>query len=143
MIELPEGYRMSFAPEDVDPVAAHTFLTRSYWATGVKPETVARAIQNSLCCTVHHANSQVGMARVISDYATYAYLTDVYVLEEHQGKGLAKAMLTAIKAHQELQGVGMWMLFTRTAHSLYARYGWQPLAHPERAMLLDSRGLPA
>jgi GNAT superfamily N-acetyltransferase len=66
-------------------------------------------------------------------------LTDVYVLEEHQGKGLASAMLAAIKAHQELQDVDMWMLFTRTAHSLYARFGWKPLAHPERAMLVDTR----
>ena len=139
MIELPDGYRLSFDPGDVDAVAAHAFLTNSYWATGIKLETLARAIQHSLCCTVHSENGQIGMARVISDYATYAYLTDVYVLEAHQGQGLAKAMLAAIQAHQELQGVRMWMLFTRTAHSLYARFGWQPLAHPERAMLLDSR----
>ena len=139
MSRLPAGYRLSFDPGDVDAVAAHAFLTRSYWATGITLETVARSIQHSLCCSVHHANAQIGMARVITDYATYAYLTDVHVLEEHQGQGLAKAMLTAIQAHQELQGVQMWMLFTRTAHSLYARFGWKPLAHPERAMLIDSR----
>ena len=139
MSALAEGYRLSFEQRDADPVAAHGFLTRSYWAKGIKLETVARAIQHSLCCTVHHADGQVGMARVISDYATYAYLTDVYVLEVHQGQGLAKAMLAAIQAHKELREVQMWMLFTRTAHSLYARFGWQPLAHPERAMLIDSR----
>jgi GNAT superfamily N-acetyltransferase len=139
MSALPKGYRLSFDPGDVDVVAAQAFLTRSYWAQGIELESVARSIQHSLCCTVHQANAQVGMARVISDYATYAYLTDVYVLEEYQGQGLASSMLTAIKAHKALQGVGMWMLFTRTAHSLYARFGWKPLAHPERAMLVDTR----
>jgi GNAT superfamily N-acetyltransferase len=139
MSALPSGYRLSFEPVDADPVAAHAFLTRSYWAEGIKLETVTRAMQHSLCFTVHHAGAQVGMARVISDCATYAYLSDVYVLEEHQGRGLAKAMLTAIQAYPDLRGVTLWMLFTRTAQSLYAQFGWQPLAHPERAMLLDTR----
>jgi GNAT superfamily N-acetyltransferase len=75
------------------------------------------------------------MARVISDRATFAYLADVYVLEDHQGCGLAQAMLAALHDHSELQGLRRWMLFTRDAHSLYARFGWEPLAHPERAML--------
>lgn len=139
MSALPEGYRLSCEQGDADPVSAHSFLTRSYWSPGIALEKVARAIQNSLVCTVHFDNAQVGMARIISDHATYAYLTDVYVLDEHQGKGLASAMVTALKAHPELQDLHMWMLFTRTAHSLYERFGWKPLAHPERAMLLDLR----
>lgn len=77
------------------------------------------------------------MARVISDQATYAYLTDVYVLEDHQGQGIAQAMLRALLDYPGLQGLGRWMLFTRDAHSLYARFGWKPMEHPERAMLLD------
>ena len=75
------------------------------------------------------------MARVISDRATFAYLADVYVLEEHGRQGLAQAMLAALHAHPDLQGLRRWMLFTRDAHSLYARFGWEPLEHPERAML--------
>lgn len=137
MSTLPAGYRLSFDPADVDPVAAHAYLARSYWAPGIPLETVRRAIEHSLCCSVHHADGQVGFARVITDYATHAYLADVYVLEEHQGRGIAQAMIAAVKAHPELQGLRRWLLFTRDAHSLYARFGFEPLAHPERAMLLD------
>jgi GNAT superfamily N-acetyltransferase len=134
---LPPGYRLSFDPADADPVAAHAYLTRSYWSPGIPLETVRRAMAHSLCCTVHDAGGQVGLARVITDYATHAYLADVYVLEEHQGRGLAQAMLAAILARPELQGLRRWMLFTRDAHSLYARFGWEPLSHPERAMLIE------
>jgi GNAT superfamily N-acetyltransferase len=134
---LPSGYRLSFDPADADAKAAHGYLTRSYWAPGIPLETVRRAMEHSLCCTVHDASGQIGMARVVTDYATVAYLSDVYVLEEHQGKGIAQAMLTALLDHPGLQGLRRWMLFTRDAHSLYARFGWQPIEHPERAMLLD------
>ncbi|MDD3799993.1 MAG: GNAT family N-acetyltransferase [Novosphingobium sp.] len=137
MNALPEGYRLSFDPADADPAAAHAYLTRSYWAPGIPVETVARALDNSLCCTVHDGGGQVGLARVISDFATFAYLSDVYVLEQHQEQGLAKAMLAALHVHPRLQGLRRWMLFTRDAHSLYAGFGWKALAHPERAMLLD------
>ena len=137
MSAVPDGYRLSFDPADADPVAAHAYLTRSYWSPGIPLEAVARAMRHSLCCTVHDAGGQIGMARAITDYATHAYLADVYVLEEHQGKGLAQAMVAAMKAHPELQGLRRWMLFTRDAHTLYARFGFAPLAHPERAMLLD------
>ena len=77
------------------------------------------------------------MARVVSDLATFAYLSDVYVLEDHQGQGIAQAMMSALFDYPDLRGLRRWMLFTRDAHSLYARYGWEPLEHPERAMLLD------
>jgi GNAT superfamily N-acetyltransferase len=134
---LPPGYRLSFDPAEADPVAAHAYLTRSYWSPGIPLETVRRAMAHSLCCTVHDAGGQVGLARVITDYATFAYVADVYVLEEHQGRGLAQAMLAALLAHPELQGLRRWLLFTRDAHSLYARFGWSRLTEPERAMLLD------
>jgi GNAT superfamily N-acetyltransferase len=135
---LPAGYRLSFDLADADAAAAHAYLTRSYWSPGIPLETVRRAMAHSLCCSVHDAGGQVAMARVITDYATHAYVADVYVLEDHQGKGLAQAMMAAVKAHPELQGLRRWMLFTRDAHTLYARFGFEPLAHPERAMLLDS-----
>ena len=128
---------MSFDQADADPVAAHAYLTRSYWAAGVPLETVRKSMAHSLCCTVHDADGQVGMARVITDYATHAYVADVYVLEEHQGKGIAQAILAALKAHPDLQGMRRWMLFTRDAHKLYERFDFVPLAHPERAMLIE------
>jgi GNAT superfamily N-acetyltransferase len=74
---------------------------------------------------------------VITDYATHAYVADVYVLVEHQGKGIAQAILAALKAHPDLQGMRRWMLFTRDAHTLYERFDFVPLAHPERAMLIE------
>lgn len=134
---LPDGYRLTFDPVEIDAIAAHTYLTRSYWSPGIALDVVERALAHSLCCTVHASAGQVGLARVISDRATFAYLSDIYVLEEHQGKGIAKAMLEALAAHPDLQGLRRWLLFTRDAHSLYARFGWKPLNHPERAMLLD------
>lgn len=137
MSALPRGYRMSFAPEDADPVAAHAYLTRSYWSPGIPLETVAKAMRHSLVCSIHDESGQIAMARILSDYATHAYLADVYVLEEHQGKGIAHAMLAALRAHPDLQSLRRWLLFTRDAHSLYARFGWEPLAHPERAMLIE------
>jgi GNAT superfamily N-acetyltransferase len=71
---------------------------------------------------------------VVTDRATFAYLADVYVLEEHRGRGLARAMVAHLQAHPELQGLRRWMLFTVDAHALYERLGWKPLAHPERGM---------
>ncbi|MDG2002206.1 MAG: GNAT family N-acetyltransferase [Novosphingobium sp.] len=128
---------MSFDLADADAVAAHDFLTRSYWSPGISLETVRRGMEHSVCCTVHTAAGQVAMARVVSDLATFAYLSDVYVLEDHQGQGIAQAMMSALFDYPDLRGLRRWMLFTRDAHSLYARYGWEPLEHPERAMLLD------
>ena len=137
MTALPPGYRLSFEQADADPVAAHAFLTRSYWSPGIPLETVKRAMGNSLCCTVHDGQGQVAMARVTTDRATFAYLADVYVLEGHEGQGIAQAMVAALRVHPELQGLRRWLLFTRDAHSLYARMGFVPLPHPERAMLID------
>lgn len=128
---------MTFAPGEADPVAAHAFLTNSYWSPGISVETVRKAMKHSLCCTVHHAAAQIAMARLLTDYATHAYVSDVYVLDDHRGQGIAKAMLAAVLAHPDLQGLKHWMLFTRDAHSLYERFGWKPLANPERAMLLE------
>lgn len=141
MSMLAEGYRLSLDTAEADPVAAHAYLTRSYWSPGIPLETVRRAMAHSIIASLHDASGQIGMARVVSDRATFAYLADVYVLEEHQGRGLAQAMLAALESHPELQGLRRWMLFTRDAHSLYAKSGWKPLAHPERAMLKDNPGV--
>ena len=137
MTILPPGYRLIEDQDDIDSVAAHAFLTTSYWSRGIPLETVRRAIDGSFVVAVQHEGAQVAMARLITDYATFAYLADVYVLEAHRGKGLSQVMLAHLQAHPRLQGLRRWMLFTRDAHGVYAKQGWESLAHPERAMLLN------
>jgi len=134
MNALPPGYELTGDPARIDPVAAHAYLARSYWSPGIPLETVRRALANSLAVAVLHEGQQVAMARVITDKATFAWLADVYVLEEHQGQGLAGAMLAWLKAHPELQGLRRWQLVTLDAHELYRRHGWSALSRPERAM---------
>ena len=137
MTALPAGYELTDDPARIDAVAAHAYLASSYWSPGIPLETVARAIANSLSVAVLHDGKQVAMARLVTDFATMAYLADVYVIEEHRGRGLSKAMLAHLHGRPDLQGLRRWLLFTRDAHSLYERFGWTALAHPERAMLQD------
>ena len=132
MSALPDEYVLTF--DRVDAVAAHAYLTRSYWSPGIPLATVERALANSLSVTVWHGEAQIALARVVTDRATFAYLADVYVLEEHRGHGVSKAMVQALHDHPELQGLRRWSLFTIDAHGLYAGLGWTPLAHPERGM---------
>jgi GNAT superfamily N-acetyltransferase len=138
MSTLPPGYALTDDPARIDPVAAHAYLTRSYWSPGIPLDIIRRAIANSICVAVLHGDTQVAMARVISDRATFAYLADVYVLEQHRGQGLSKAMLGHLHARSELQGLRRWALFTRDAHELYAQFGWQKTQHPERLMLCEN-----
>ena len=136
------GYRLGFAAADIDVAAAHAFLSRAYWCEGIPYETLARAIANSLCVALHaDGEGQVGFARVVTDRATFAYLCDVYVLEAHRGRGLAAWMVQSLQAHPDLQGLRRFMLFTRDAHALYARHGFQPLATPQRGMEIVRPGL--
>ena len=125
--------------ERVDAVAAHAFLTARYWSPGIPLETVERAIRGSLCFSLWHEpaggpSAQVGFARMITDRATFGYLADVYVLEAHRGRGLAKWMMRVVVEHPELQGFRRWCLATRDAHGLYAQFGFKPLATPDRWM---------
>lgn len=117
---------------DID--AIHAFLAQSYWSPGIPKAVVERAIANSVCFGVFHAGRQVGFARVVTDKATFAYLADVYILEAHRGKGLAGRIMAAVKRHPDLQGLRRMLLATRDAHGLYAKYGFRPLASPERMM---------
>jgi GNAT superfamily N-acetyltransferase len=112
----------------------HAFLTASYWAEGVSRETVGRSIENSIPFGLYVSGTQVGFARVISDRASYAYLADVYVEEEHRGKGLSKLLMRAVMGHPELQGMRRWLLGTRDAHGLYRQFGFTELQRPERWM---------
>ena len=123
-------------PARLDMDVIHGFLTATYWSPGISRELVERAVRNSLCFGVYEDNRQVGFARVVTDQATFAYLSDVFILESHRGRGLAKALMSAIVADARLQGLRRWMLATRDAHTLYERYGFTPLAKPQRFMEL-------
>ena len=117
----------------------HGFLVESYWVKGIPREVVARSIENSLCFGIYCGAAQVGFARVISDLATYAYVADVFVLDSHRGKGLGVWLMECIMQHPGLQGLRRWTLATRDAHGLYAKFGFLPLAVPERFMELHDR----
>ena len=120
---------------DVD--AIHGFLTNCYWAKGIPREVVARSIQQSLCFGVYDGSgAQVGFARVISDFATIAYVGDVFVLDTHRGRGLGKWLMESITHHPALQNLRRWILTTRDAHGLYAQVGFTPVQSPERFMEL-------
>ena len=127
-------FLISTDPARLDVEASHAFLTRAYWCEGIPRETVARALQNSLCFGLFDGDQQIGLARVVTDYATFAYLCDVYVLEGYRGRGLGKWLIECVMAHPELQGLRRCNLVTRDAHQLYAPFGFKPLAAPDRHM---------
>jgi GNAT superfamily N-acetyltransferase len=130
-----DGYIISTEKSRLDPAAIHAYLTRSYWSPGIPRHLVEKALAGSLCFGLFtEKGQQVGFARMITDGATFAYLADVYVLEEHRGKGLSKWLMETILAHPSLQGLRRLLLATRDAHELYARYGFKPLARPESFM---------
>jgi GNAT superfamily N-acetyltransferase len=135
--DLPPGYRLTEDQAEIDPVAAHAYLTTSYWSPGIPFETVRDALTNSFCVATMKDGVQVAMARLVTDYATFAYLADVYVLEQHRGIGLSKAMLAHLQTHPQFQGLRRWALFTQDAQSLYAQFGWKQYPHPERMMTRD------
>jgi len=127
---------LSTDPGQLDVDFIHGFLTQSYWAKGIPREVVARSIENSLCFGVYAQGKQVAFARIISDFATYAYLGDVFVIEPYRGHGLGKWMMECIRQHPRLQGLRRWTLLTRDAHGLYEQFGFTPLKKPERYMEL-------
>jgi GNAT superfamily N-acetyltransferase len=121
-------------PSRLDLDVVHGFLATSYWAAGIPRETVERAVRHSLCFGAFDGDQQVGFARVISDYATYAYISDVFVVPSHRGRGVGKQLMAAIMAHPDLQRLRRWTLFTRDAHGLYRQFGFGEPRHPERLM---------
>ena len=130
---------ISTDPERLSLDVVYGFLTNCYWAKGIPREVVARSIQNSLCFGVYDGNgAQVGFARVISDFATIAYIGDVFVLETHRGHGLGKWLMECIMRHPGLQNLRRWILTTRDAHGLYSQVGFTPVKVPERFMELHN-----
>jgi len=123
--------------ERLNLAVIHGFLTNCYWAKGISREVVARSIEHSLCFGIYDGSgAQVGFARVVSDYATVAYLGDVFVLESHRGRGLSKWLMECIIQHPALQNLRRWILLTRDAHGLYSQFGFTPIETPERYMEL-------
>lgn len=134
-------YRITIDKKEMDIDAIHHYLSRSYWAENVPKKVVATAIENSLCfgvllAEVSGEDKQVGFARLITDSATFAYLADVYVLEEHRSQGLSKQMMKQIVEHPQLQGLRRIMLATRDAHGLYEQFGFTPLTDDKMFMQL-------
>lgn len=135
MTEFRRGtFTITTDPARIDRAAAHAFLTGSYWARGVPREVVDRSIENSIAFALFDGERQIGFARAVTDRATFAYLSDVYVLDEYRGRGLARWLVETVLAHPDLQGLRRWMLATRDAHGLYAKVGFTPLDAPERFM---------
>lgn len=112
----------------------HDFLTNSYWSKGIKIERVKKAIQGSLCFGVYHNTKQIGFARVITDFTSFGYLADVFIIEKYRGRGLSVWLMKCILNHPELKDVKSWMLATRDAHGLYSKFGFKPLKEPQKYM---------
>ncbi|WP_260260312.1 GNAT family N-acetyltransferase [Vibrio intestinalis] len=128
-------YSISDDADRIDFDTVHQFLSNSYWAKGIPAQTLRRGLSHSLCFGVYenHTN-QVGFARVISDFATYAYILDVFILEPHRGQGVGKDLIATILKHPDLQGIRRISLGTKDAHGLYAQYGFKPIDSPENVM---------
>ena len=129
-----DGFMISTDRSRLQPETIHAYLSRSYWAAGRTRAQVERSLEHSLCFGVFDGDAQIGLARVVTDYATFAYLCDVYVLEAYRGRGLGKWLMSIVMAHPDLQGLRRWSLATRDAHGLYRRHGFRELEAPERWM---------
>jgi N-acetylglutamate synthase-like GNAT family acetyltransferase len=127
-------YEISTDPARVDVGTVHEFLTNSYWAKGIPLETVQRSIENSISFGVYRGQQQVGFARAISDLATFAYLADVFIVPSFRGRRLSRWLMECIVSHPDLQGLRRWMLATKDAHGLYAKFGFTPIKNPDSWM---------
>lgn len=124
MTALPQGYRLETDAARFDRPLMHTVLANSYWAQGLTRERMDRAVDHSLCVAAFHGAAQVGFARAVTDRAHFAWIADVFVLPEHGGKGLARAMVSHLHDHPELAGVRRFLLVTRDAEGVYEKLGY-------------------
>lgn len=129
-----DGYLLSTDKSKIDVEAVHNFLSHSYWAESIPLEVVQKSIDHSLCFAIYRQQDLIGFARVISDFATFAYLADVFILPRERGKGLSKWLMEIIMAHPQLQGLRRFTLATRDAHHLYTQFGFVSFAKPDRWM---------
>lgn len=131
-----DPYLISTDPTLIDLDVVHGFISHTYWANGISRERMERAVSNSLMFGVYlgEERQQIGGARIVTDHATFAYLADVFIVEEHQGKGLSKWLCEQLFEHPDLTHLRRWILATKDAHTLYEKYGFTPLAEPGRYM---------
>ena len=127
-------YVISTDKSRLDLTVIHNFLKTSYWAAGIPLEVVRRSIEHSLSFGLYKEEQQIGYARVITDYATFAYLGDVFILEPFRGQGLSKWLMEVVVTHPELQGFRRWILLTKDAHGLYKKVDFTEVKTPERYM---------
>ena len=128
-------YSISTDNKRLDIPLIHDFISNeSYWAQGRKMETVERALENSLNFGLYKDTEQIGFARVVTDYCTFAWLADVYVVNEYRGRGLSKWLMEVVLDHPALKGIRRWVLATRDAHGLYRQFGFTQMEQPERWM---------
>ena len=131
---IKDGFTISTEKEKLDIDVIHSFLNRTYWAEGISKEIISRSIEGSLCFGVFENNKQVGFARMITDKATFAYLADVFIIEEYRGRGLSKWLMEVIMSYPDLQGLRRMILVTKDAHGLYRQFGFTPLINVDRWM---------
>lgn len=129
-----DNFTISSDKEKLDLEVISKFLNSSYWAKDRPIDVIINSIKNSLCFGVYDGDRQIGFARFVTDYATFAWLADVFILDSYQGKGLGKWLMDTIHEHPDLSTVHYWILFTNDAHGLYARYGYETLPNPEYLM---------
>ena len=129
-----DGFLITTDKAKLDIDLIHDLLRESYWAAGIPLAVVRQSIQHSLCFGMYDAEVQIGFARVITDYTTFGYLADVFVVDAYRGRGLGKWLIATILGHPELQGFRRWMLATRDAHGLYSPFGFAAVKTPERLM---------
>ena len=128
--------------EKLDVDAIHDFLsTKAYWCLNIPRDKVQISIHNSVCFGVYEDKKQIGFARVITDFATIAYLGDVYVLEEYRGLGLSKWLMEIVMNHPNLQGLRRWILLTGDAHELYRKFGWTDIMDATKWMELHNKNV--
>jgi GNAT superfamily N-acetyltransferase len=135
-------YTITTDSERVDRTAVRRFLADSYWAADRPGDVIDRSLENSLTFSLFHADRQVGMARVVSDFATFAWLCDVYIEPDHRGDGLGQWLVSVVMGDQRLQGLRRWLLGTNSSHSLYARFGFIALPEPDRIMIKQADRQP-
>lgn len=128
-------YTISTDPHKLNLEVIHSFLSHtSYWAKNRSPATVTRSLENSLNFGLFRADRQIGFARIVTDYATFAWLADVFIIDEYRGQELGKWLIQTVVSYEPLQGLGRWLLATRDAHELYRRFGFTELDQPDNWM---------
>jgi GNAT superfamily N-acetyltransferase len=143
LLEYNRGdYVVSTDSSRLDLRSIHKFLAQeAYWSRGIKFEVFLKSVENSLCFGLYHRETQIGFARIISDFATFAYLADVFVVQGYRRHGLGKWLIECIIDHPALKGLRRWMLVTRDAHGLYQQFGFQGINRPEFFMEASGKDL--